>query len=155
MLVNRYFGSKEQLFAEVVDRAFAPRTVVGDDLATLSEQVAATLVTRTASAADGPDPFLLMLRSAANPRAAEIIRTGVQNHVGRHLTDLLPGPDAAQRADLLLSLIAGVWLMRKVIDADGLREANPAALTGHLRDLVRVIVAPPAEPGAEAHGAGA
>ncbi|MFC6018240.1 TetR/AcrR family transcriptional regulator [Plantactinospora solaniradicis] len=150
MLVNRYFGSKEQLFAEAVDRAFAPRTVVGDDLATLAEQVAARLVARTAPEAEDPDPFLLMLRSAANPRAAEIIRAGVQHHVGRHLTHLLPGPNAAQRAELLLSLIAGVWLMRIVISTDGLSEADPTWLTGQLRDLVQVIVDRPADPAAEA-----
>ncbi|MFG2357450.1 hypothetical protein [Streptomyces sp. NPDC048521] len=32
MMVNRYFGSKENLFAEVVDTSFTPRTVVPDDL---------------------------------------------------------------------------------------------------------------------------
>jgi AcrR family transcriptional regulator len=152
MLVNRYFGSKEQLFAEAVDRAFAARSVVTDDPAALSEQVAATLVARTAPEADDPDPFLLVLRSAANPRAAEIIRAGVQNHLGRHLTGLLPGPDAAQRAELLLSLLAGVWLMRKVIGTDGLSGADPAPLGRHLRDLVQVIVARPADPGADADG---
>ncbi|MBF9133198.1 TetR family transcriptional regulator [Plantactinospora sp. S1510] len=149
MLVNRYFGSKEQLFAEVVERTFAPPTVVADDLSTLGERLAATLVARTASEAEEPDPFLLMLRSAANPRAAEIIRAGVRNHAGRHLADLLPGRDAAQRAELLLSLIAGVRLMREVINTDGLSEADPAALGRHLRDLVQVIVAPPADPDAD------
>ncbi len=31
MRINRYFGSKEGLFAQAVDRAFAPPTVVGDE----------------------------------------------------------------------------------------------------------------------------
>ncbi|WP_433207544.1 TetR/AcrR family transcriptional regulator [Nocardia sp. CA-107356] len=48
MLVNRHFGSKEQLFAEAVDAAFTPRTVLSDDLGTLSGDVAARLVERTA-----------------------------------------------------------------------------------------------------------
>ncbi|WIY03275.1 helix-turn-helix domain-containing protein [Amycolatopsis mongoliensis] len=75
LLVNRYFGSKEGLFAEVVEAAMAERTVLTDDPATLAADIAAALVRRTAPDAGRLDPFLLMLRSAPNPRAAEILRT--------------------------------------------------------------------------------
>src|SRR5215475_9871861 len=80
MLVNRYFGSKEELFAEAVDVSFAPRTVLSDDAETLAGDVAARLVDRTSPESDDLDPFLLMLRSAANPRAGEIVRDGVERH---------------------------------------------------------------------------
>ncbi|MEO3746722.1 TetR family transcriptional regulator [Plantactinospora sp. B5E13] len=145
MLVNRYFGSKEQLFAEVVDRSFAPRTVVGTDREALTEQTASTLAARTASDADDLDPFLLMLRSAANPRAAEIIRAGIERHVGSHVTGLLGGADAAVRAELLLSLIAGVWLMRRVVATPALSEADEETLARHLRDLIWTLVDPPTD----------
>ncbi|MEV4823219.1 TetR/AcrR family transcriptional regulator [Micromonospora sp. NPDC049274] len=147
MLVNRYFGSKEKLFAEAVDRSFAPRTVVSDDPSVLSERTAARLAARTSPEADDLDPFVLMLRSVANPRAAEIIRAGIEKHVGRHLTDILPGPDAAPRAELLLSLIAGVWLMRKVIATPALTGMDQGALTRQLHDLIEVIVATPPDTG--------
>ncbi|ETK36005.1 TetR/AcrR family transcriptional regulator [Microbispora sp. ATCC PTA-5024] len=143
MLVNRYFGSKEQLFAEAVDRSFAPRTVVGDDPDALSEQTANAVARRTAPYADDLDPFLLMLRSAANPRAAEIIRAGIERHVGRHLTGLLSGTDAAARAELLLSLIAGVWLMRKVVATPALAGMDEEALAVRLRELMRMLADPP------------
>ncbi|MFD0592133.1 hypothetical protein ACFQZ4_05845 [Catellatospora coxensis] len=67
MLVNRYFGSKEQLFAEAVDRSFAAPTVVGADPAALPAQLAAALVARTDPASEPLNPYLLMLRSAGNP----------------------------------------------------------------------------------------
>ncbi|MGV9214204.1 TetR/AcrR family transcriptional regulator [Micromonospora sp. RB23] len=143
MLVNRYFGSKEQLFAEAVDRSFAPRTVVDDDPEALSERTAARLATQTSLEADDLGPFVLMLRSVANPRAAEIIRAGIEKHVGRHLTDILPGPDAAPRAELLLSLIAGVWLMRRVIATPALADMDQGVLTRQLHDLMEVLVNPP------------
>ncbi|MBP2708247.1 TetR family transcriptional regulator [Microbispora sp. RL4-1S] len=143
MLVNRYFGSKEHLFVEAVDRSFAPRTVVGDDPDALTEQTAISLAARTAPDADDLDPFLLMLRSAANPRAAEIIRAGVGRHVGRHLTDLLSGPDAAARAELLLSLIAGVWLMRKVVATPALAGMDQDSLARLLTDVMRPLIDPP------------
>ena len=133
MLVNRYFGSKEALFAEVVDTAFAPRTVVG-------AATAATLVARTAPGADHLDPFQLMLRSVANPRAAEIIRDGIERHVGADLAAQVDGPDGTARAELALALIAGVWLMRTVIGTDALRSADPAVLTSRLQAMLAAAV---------------
>ncbi|MEV6373299.1 helix-turn-helix domain-containing protein [Micromonospora musae] len=145
MLVNRYFGSKEQLFAEAVDRSFASYRFAGDDRNDRSEQMAATLAARTAPDADELDPFLLILRSAANPRAAEIIRAGIQKHLGRDLSDMLAGADAAARAELLLSLIAGVWLMRRVVASPALTGIGSTTLAPRLQDLVRVLVeSPPA-----------
>jgi hypothetical protein len=138
----QHVGSKEQLFAEAVDAAFAPRTVVGNDAATLSRQVAETLAARTTSDADDLDPFLLTLRSVGNPRAAEIVRAGIEAHVGRHLTELLSGPNVQERAELLLALIAGLWLMRKVIATTALSRMQPTTLARQLSELIEVIVAP-------------
>jgi AcrR family transcriptional regulator len=140
MLVNRYFGSKEQLFAEVVDVSFAQQTVVGGDLATLVRDVATALVGRTAPDVEQLDPFLLMLRSASNPRAAEITRAGVERHVERHLKELLPGDAVGERAELFLSLIAGFWLMRKVLGTTALSAADPAALAQRLEAVFELLV---------------
>ena len=140
MLVNRYFGSKEKLFAEVVDTTFAPRTVVAGGEGGLSAATAATLVARTAPDADHLDPFQLMLRSVANPRAAEIIRDGIERHVGADLAAQVDGPDHIARAELALALIAGVWLMRTVIGTDALRSADPALLTSRLQAMLAAAV---------------
>jgi AcrR family transcriptional regulator len=140
MLVNRYFGSKEGLFAQTVDAAFAPRTVVGEDPRTLSRATAETLVARTAPDAEHLDPFLLMLRSVPNPRAAEIVRAGIERHVGAHLAARLNGADTGERAELALALIAGTWLMRTVIGTDALREATPTLLTDQLQAMLDVVI---------------
>ncbi|MGP4014550.1 TetR/AcrR family transcriptional regulator [Saccharopolyspora sp. 5N708] len=142
MLVNRYFGSKEQLFAEVVDVAFAPRSVVTDDPATLSRDVAELLVAKTAPEAEQLDPYLLMLRSAGNPRSAEIIRAGIERHVERHLTEVLPGKRLAERAELFLSLIAGFWLMRRILGTRGLQRADSEDLVRSLAAMFQPMVEP-------------
>ncbi|GAA2364564.1 TetR family transcriptional regulator [Catellatospora methionotrophica] len=142
MLVNRYFGSKEQLFAEVVNRSFAPPTIVGDDPAELPAQIARALVDRTDPAAAQLSPFLLMLRSAGNPRAAEIMHDAIAGHAGSRLTGLLDGADADQRAELILALIAGVWLMRSVIATPALTGADPAALTARLTIALQALSGP-------------
>jgi len=138
MLVNRYFGGKEQLFAEVVDVAFAEPAPLGEDVTALAGDVASGLLGRTAPArADG---FLLMLRSAANPRSARILRDGVERHYGRRLAALLPGARADERAALFLSLIAGVQLMRDVLGLPALTDAEPAGVEA----LFQLLVEPPA-----------
>jgi AcrR family transcriptional regulator len=79
MLVNRYFGSKELLFAEVT---MATPTILTEEILTSStpgEAIAAALVniTETGAPLEG---FLIMLRSASSTRAAEIGREQIENH---------------------------------------------------------------------------
>ncbi|MFC9252097.1 TetR/AcrR family transcriptional regulator [Amycolatopsis thailandensis] len=148
ILINRYFGSKEALFTEVVDVSFAQPTMVpkepADDLAALT---ARALVERTAPEADHLGPFELLLKSAANPRAAEIMREGIRKHVGARFTDALSGAHAEERAELGLALLAGTWLMRRIIGTPALREADPEQLTAQVAHVLAAIVEPGAASG--------
>lgn len=90
MLVNRYFGSKEQLFAEAVEVSFAPPVFVAENADALARDVATALITRSARETDDLAPFLIMLRSASNPRAIEIVREAIERHVGKRLAGQLP-----------------------------------------------------------------
>jgi AcrR family transcriptional regulator len=141
MLVNRYFGSKEGLFAEVVEAAMAERTVLTDDPATLAADIAAALVRRTAPDAGRLDPFLLMLRSAPNPRAAEILRAGIERHVEQHLIDVLPAKEHTEGPALALAVIAGFWVMRTLIGSTELARADEAVLEAKLRKVFAVLLA--------------
>ncbi|MEV4068718.1 TetR family transcriptional regulator [Nonomuraea fuscirosea] len=145
MLINRYFGSKEQLFAEAVDVAFAPRTVITGTGRELAASTARTLVSRTAPDAEELGPFLLMLRSAANPRAAEIMREAIGRHAGRHLTEELSGAGAEVRAELMLAVQAGVWLMRHVIGTPALAEAHSEDLAPLVTTLFHSLNPTPAD----------
>lgn len=153
MLVNRYFGSKEGLFVEVVDVSFAPPTIIpsaqgaaatgtGDRAGStgLAIETARALVARTAPGSDHLGPFELMLKSAANPRAAEIIRAGIARHAGARLAAALTGPDASERAELGLALMAGTWLMRSVVATPGLQDADPDRLTNRVARMLSVLV---------------
>jgi AcrR family transcriptional regulator len=135
MLVNRYFGTKEGLFAEVVDTAFARPTLLTDDVTTLSRDVAVAL---TAPDSDSLDGFLLMLRSLSNPHATEILRDAVHRHFERHLATLLPGARAAERATLFLCVIAGFQLMHNVLGSTTLTNTDTVSrqLTALFQNLV-------------------
>ncbi|MDT7679328.1 MAG: hypothetical protein QOD82_7230 [Pseudonocardiales bacterium] len=142
MLVNRYFGSKEKLFAEVVEVTFSDRTLIADDITTLSRFAAASLVAAEPRSVDG---FLLMVRSVANPRAAEILRAGIERHFQRHLVALLPGAQAGERAALFLAVLAGVRLMQQVLNSPALATADEAALSRRLEAMFQLLVEPPTE----------
>jgi AcrR family transcriptional regulator len=149
MLVNRYFGSKERLFAEVVDAALARKGILTDevtmqsrDLTTLSQDVAAALVARTAPGAVPLPGFLVMLRSAANERAAAIWRDKIEQHFEKPLAGLLPGPKAKERAALFLCLIAGFQVMRQVVGISALAGADAASLSRQLASLFQLLVDP-------------
>jgi AcrR family transcriptional regulator len=173
MLVNRYFGSKEALFAAAVEVAFAGdpghsvrgllRDLVGDfaserlsvrepapnnclhTLRTSSETELAgriaNLIVGKAGPPPGPvDPLLLVLRSASNDRAAVIIRESIQRNFERPLRTRLEGQGIAERAALLLAILAGFQLMRRIIRIDGLSEGDSIFLEAQLTQLFQVLI---------------
>lgn len=135
MLVNRYFGSKEQLFAEVVDVVFSGSTLIADDLPSLSRVATRGLV---ASEPESVDGFLLMLRSIADPRATEILRRAIDER-HRQLEALLPGAHAHERAALFLSLLVGVRVMQHMLASPTLAGAEEV-VSEHLEALIDALV---------------
>ncbi|WP_455270842.1 TetR/AcrR family transcriptional regulator [Rhizobium herbae] len=135
MLVNRYFGSKEQLFAEVLAAtAASPTILTAENLQspTLGHTIASVLMDIT-KAGDTPlEGFLIMLHSASSKRASEIGRAQIESGHQKTMTAALRGELAPQRAALILSLVAGVQVMRQMIGLSALAEADP-------KDLVKIL----------------
>lgn len=155
MLVNRYFGSKEQLYVEVVNDTMAtPGILTGEvtaanrSLGDLSRDIAAALVTQTSEEKSPLDGFLIMLRSSSNKRSAEIWREQIEARYQKNLSNLLLGELAAERAALILALIAGFQVMRQLIGISALTQADPQRLAEQLTDIVAGIVG--ATPGTRA-----
>jgi AcrR family transcriptional regulator len=143
MLVNRYFGSKEQLFAEAVESSFATPVFIAENPQAIAREAAAALVARSDPAAEELAPFLIMLRSASNPRSAEIVRDAIERHVGRRLARQLPEPGRELRSDVVLSVISGVLLMRRVVGTRALNGRNPDQLVELLEAVFGVVVDTP------------
>lgn len=131
MLVNRYFGSKEQLFAEVVAEIMRKPIILTDarlkSVRGGSEMVEA-LVNLTAADGQPLDGFQIMIRSAASARAAEIARAQLEAHYQKALASALPGKYAQERSALLLAFVAGVQIMRQMIGLSALATCSPAVL---------------------------
>ncbi len=145
MLVNRYFGSKEQLFEEVVTDTMSGQTVINEELASysnLAEYLADGVLETTKPGAAPLDGTLMMIRSSSSQRAAEIGKRQIEKQHHRRLTAALKGADAAERAALILSLIAGVQFMRQMVKLSALADAEPAKLKKLLTPLLQQLIDP-------------
>ncbi|WP_165228294.1 TetR/AcrR family transcriptional regulator [Aquisphaera insulae] len=152
-LVNRYFTSKEGLFEEVVERAFVPK-IRYDDPATLAERFARLMVSRRDDESDDARTILLLLlRSATEPRAAEILRTNLEeNHLGP-LAAVIDGPEAASRAALVMAQLAGFAMIDQMIAPSSLAGADRERLVELLTRSLSTFIDPPA-PAAACGGPG-
>jgi AcrR family transcriptional regulator len=149
MLVNRYFGSKEQLFAEVVEMTLSAPGILtrevlkeAPDLQKLCHDIAVALIARTTPHVTPMDGFLILLRSANNKQASAILRKKFETYFAQPLGKLLPGNDAAQRSAIFLAVIAGVQVMRQIIKLQALTEATTKDLAQMLETLFGACLAP-------------
>jgi AcrR family transcriptional regulator len=142
MLVNRYFGSKAQLFGEVVADIMArPIILTGTTLNSPQggKVMAAALVELTSAEGPALDGFRIMVHSASSPEAAEIGRGQIEAHYHTMLTGALRGDHAPQRAALLLAFVAGVQIMRQTIGLPALADCSPKVLVKILAPLFQQL----------------
>lgn len=143
MLVNRYFGSKEQLFAEAVETSFATPVFIAETSDELARDIAVALAAHSAPGIESVAPFLIMLRSVSDPAAVDIVRAAVARHVGRRLSRQLPDPAPQLRSDVMLSVISGVLLMRQVVGTRALSRSGTDRLVEILETVFDAIINAP------------
>lgn len=115
-LVNRYFGSKEGLFSEVMERAFDPGGLLEGPLPTIATSLARFLVYGNEDDPDeGKTSLLLLLRSATEPLAVELLRTNLEREYLKPLAERIGGPDAEARAGMILAQLTGFAILDQMI----------------------------------------
>lgn len=143
MMVGRYFGSKEQLFTEVVAETMRDPVILSpENLASPDVAAALTkaLVAVTAPGATPLDGFLILLHSASSVRAAEIGREWISKGHQATLEALVEGSFPVERAGLFLALVAGLQVIRQMVEIPSLAEAEPEIIEELLRPIVRLLV---------------
>lgn len=146
MMVNHYFGSKEQLFAAVLTQVMEEPAIVTPAVLGSPDParaLAAALVASSESMATPLDGFLIVLKSATNPRAAAICREHIERYHQRQMESVVPGPDVAARAAVVLSLVAGFQLMRQMYALPALTGIKADDLVGILAEVLSPLVVPP------------
>ncbi|WP_285481478.1 TetR/AcrR family transcriptional regulator [Amycolatopsis sp. NBRC 101858] len=141
-LIGRYFGSKEGLFAAVVDVVFEKSIMMTP---AGNADAARDLLTGTGSVPTAG--LLLTLRSAPNPRAAEIMRENIEGNYARRLAGALDGPDAEGRAGLLVAICSGVLLSRLVLGHTAFTGPDVERLVPYLHAALDAVAKDPTAEG--------
>ena len=143
MMVNRYFGSKEKLFGEVVaDCARDPVILSLSNLTTpdVAASFAKALVGLTDKSESPLDGFLILFRSTSCETAARIARERIAQTHQRAARSVIGGKDADARAAIFLSFVAGLQMMRQMIRLDTLVDANPQRLAKIITPVIAAIL---------------
>jgi len=154
-LVIHYFGSKDALFAEVLQLPLRPREVFSRAAAAGLEHVGTTVVRSFLEAWEPPEQRLqltAMLRSATtNETAMRILRDLLVREVFAPMTQVLGVPDGELRATLVGSQLVGLALMRFVGAVEPLASADIDELVAAVGPTVQRYLTGDVEP---AGGAG-
>lgn len=141
-LVSRYFGAKEELFREVLCKGRdEPNALFEGDRAEFGKRMARALVMEPLDP-DKIDKFLIMLRSASSPKAADAIRCNGQETFYGPFEEWLGGEDADVRVRLAACTIMGFALARAIDESYGLDEKGRRKLCSELADFLQRAVEP-------------
>jgi AcrR family transcriptional regulator len=144
ILVNRYFGTKEALFTEVVERMLSARVYMRDAQGDIARHAAQQLVDRMRNTPDNTidsgDSALLIVHSSSSPQAVAIIRAALDKYYDRPLAKALNVANAGERGDLFLAMISGFQMMQKVLGAPGITGADNAKLIARLTRIFEAIL---------------
>ena len=144
MMVGRYFGSKEGLFGEVVIDTMRDPVILSESnlrRADLPRAFAEALVGVTTQGKTPLDGFLILFRSTNSPIAARIARERIAQIHQTTATTAIEGDHPSERAALFLALVAGVQLMRQMLELEPLTKAEPALLIDLLTPVIASLIA--------------
>jgi AcrR family transcriptional regulator len=140
-LVGRYFGSKEELFREVLRSTSDEWLDHGIGAAELPAWLAALATREHGSGTEDVERLLIILRSASSPKAAEIVRDSFHADVLEPVARLLSGRDPEMRASVALSLLMGTKILRTIMDVEPLCRCDVGDVRARLTTLLTVALA--------------
>ncbi len=139
-LINRYFGSKLGLFSEAVLFDAEVDALLSMPIEDMADDLSMLLTTKPLTKPDF-DITLAVLRSVSNIAATEAVAQKFHDWFVMVLADRLTGDNRQHRAEMILSVIAGVDLMRRVCRSPGLAE-NGIVAQPYLRDMLWSLIYP-------------
>jgi AcrR family transcriptional regulator len=141
-LINRYFGSKSALFAEVLAGEPTVRTVIDGDAAGLPRRLAEHVVRQIHTGAESP-VMRALDRSVGSAELRPMLGERMENAMVRPLAARLSGPDARVRALLAASVLMGSGTLRRIIGLDDLRTADRDLLIARLTAIFEACLTSP------------
>lgn len=137
-LISRYFGSKEELFLAVLNDCGEASDLMEGDRADFGRRFAHELV--YGARKDGKLNWLLiMLRSAASPKAGEVLKQSADQFYVP-LTAWLGGEQPKVRSRMLAGLLMGLTVSRDISGGFDLSEAECEAMCRRLAVVLQDLV---------------
>jgi AcrR family transcriptional regulator len=140
-LVGRYFGSKGELFKQVLGKDagdWKEQAVQADDLPSFLAEIA--MKNDRPEQATHVERLLIMLRSTSSPEASELVRQAIGEDVLTPLSKLLCGEHATVRAAMALSVLMGMTVFRTVLNVSALAAETADMPSDRLTELLRVAL---------------
>jgi len=141
-LVGHWFGSKQELFLQVVELPIRPAAAFADlrstgDPATLADRLAAFVVHQLADESVRSRLVPLIRAAAAEPAAAPLLRDLVVREILTPVAAQLGGDTPELRASLLASQLLGLVMARYVIGVEPLASASPETVAAAIAPVLR------------------
>ena len=138
-LINRYFGSKIGLFEDVMDACID----LGPVLAGTPDEAILNLVEICLSKGEAAldfDPVLAAIRSGGTEPAKDVVRSQLGEPMVATLAAYIGGDDAPQKAGVILSIVAGFDVGRRIMGVEAMQASQNAALRPHLTAAIRAVL---------------
>lgn len=126
-LISRYFGSKEDLFREVL-RVGRKQAILPPDLPTdeISGFLARLFLSHNQDANTNVEQLLIILRSASSPAASKVVREALRSDILMPLAERLGGTSPEERASTSMAVWMGMTIMRTIIAVEPMCQDTPA-----------------------------
>jgi AcrR family transcriptional regulator len=140
-LVSRYFGSKEDLFTEVLATGKRGIDVVGAEMEGLPERVARILIDPEEEG-KSIDEILIILHSANSPIAGPIVQRSVVDRFHRAIADLIGGENDMVRSQLFGAIMLGMSISRQISGIEGEEPEIRDKLKQRVAEIIALAIAP-------------
>jgi AcrR family transcriptional regulator len=143
-LVGRYFGSKEQLFKEVLRGTRGELLEPGIDAAKLPAFLAKLATEKDRSdSREHLDRLLIILRSVSSPTASGLVHEAFRADVLDPIARVIGGPDGQMRASLALAILMGTTILKTIMCVEPLCGGDAALLRERLQSLLSAALIEP------------
>jgi AcrR family transcriptional regulator len=140
-LVNRYFGSKEAFFAQVIGRALDMGHLLEGQRGDLADHLARVMVYGREDSRDwGYTPLLLLLHSATVPGVIKLFRRDLDCSELPLLAEQIGGDDSTVRAVMVMAQLAGFAIMYRVLRPKAFANARGEELVSLLSGALAVCI---------------
>lgn len=142
-MINRYFGTKEALFVELIGDTFVfnemlegPRAEFGQKIATTLLQPCGPFESRCVEE-EHFKMLQIIIRSAATEGAPLQIQEILDKQLWQPLIAFLGGKNPHERAELIVATIIGFVLMSKKISSPSQKKSQPQVLAALLATAIQ------------------